>query len=250
MGTTTLLENHLTQLSELRAFQELQLPTRLYYTFELEGWRSLDEIRTLLDTVGFAAHGGVAGERLGMIGVSIGLDGPHYHGTAFTGDSYTGPDGNKIHPGPLVPPEHYRAIMRMAGSAGFHIHAEAAGRGSIELALTTLEEINETVPLVDRRNMLVHCEFPTREQIQRVKELGMTASTTTNFLWGKGSDVYLERLGRDYAENSIPFRWWLDEGVVVCNETDWVPRSPLFTIWQSIARQAGQTGEVMERIRR
>ena len=244
-GTTTLLENHLTRPSEARAYSELDLPMRMFYTYELPGWLSLGEISVLLDTIGFAAEGGFEGERFGIIGVSVGLDGPHYHGTAFTGGSYTGPDGTQVHPGPLTPPDHYRAIMRMAAERGFNIHTEAAGRGSIDLALSTLEEINETTPIVDRRTVLVHCEFPTQEQIARAGRLGIVPTTTTNFLWGKGSDVYLERLGREYSENCIPFRWWLDAGVPVCNETDWGPHSVLFTMWASIARQAGQTGEVI-----
>ncbi|MGM0931097.1 MAG: amidohydrolase [Actinomycetota bacterium] len=243
LGTTTLLENHLTRVDEARAYSELDLPLRMFYTYELEGSRSLDQISSLLDVIGFAAEGGISSERLGIIGVSVGLDGPHYHGTAYVGEPYIGPDGVLVNPGPLMPEEHYRAIMRMASERGFNIHAEAAGRASIELALSTLEDINKDIPIGDRRTLLVHCEFPTQEQIGRAKALGIVPTTTTNFLWGKGSDVYLERLGPDYSQNSIPFRWWLDEGVITCNESDWGPHSPLFTIWQSLAREAGLTGE-------
>ena len=39
--------------------------------------------------------------------------------------------------------------------------------------------------------------------------------------------------------------YWLDAGVPVSQSTDWGPRGALFTLWQSLARQAGLTGEVI-----
>lgn len=244
-GTTTLLENHLTTVDDIRAYAELDLPLRINYTFEIDADKSLDEVATLLRTVGFAAGGGFGTDRLGIVGISVGLDGPHYHGTAFLGEPYVGPHGTLVNPGPLTDPERYRTILRMIAESGFRIHAEAAGRASIDLALSVLAAIDADIPLTERRTILEHCEFPTQEQIAECRRLGVVPTTTTNFLWGKGADVYQERLGREYAENAIPFRWWLDAGVPVCNETDWGPHDPLFTIWQSMARQAGATGEVV-----
>jgi hypothetical protein len=244
-GTTTLLENHLTHVDEFRAYAELDLPLRVFYTFDIGADRSLDEVAVLLRTLGFASGAGFGNDRLGIAGISIGLDGPHYHGTAYLGEPYLGPHGTLVNPGPLTDPSRYRKIMRMVAESGFRIHTEAAGRASIDLALSTLAEIEADIPLSRRRTILEHCEFPTREQIQECRRLGVIPTTTTNFLWGKGADVYLERLGREYAQNAIPFRWWLDAGVPVCNETDWGPHDPLFTIWQSIARRAGATGEVI-----
>jgi predicted amidohydrolase YtcJ len=244
-GTTSLLENHLTGLDEIRAYAELDLPLRIHYTFEVDADKSLDEVATMLRTLGFAAGPGFGNDRLGIVGISIGLDGPHYHGTAYLGEPYQGPYGELVNPGPLTDPDRYRTIMRMIADSGFRIHTEAAGRASIGLALSALAEIDADLPIAQRRTILEHCEFPTQEQIAECRRLGVVPTTTTNFLWGKGADVYLERLGREYAENAIPFRWWLDAGVPVCNETDWGPHDPLFTIWQSIARQAGATGEVV-----
>lgn len=244
-GTTSLLENHLTGMDEIRAYAELDLPLRIHYTFEVDADRSLDEVASMLRMLGFAAGEGFGNDRLAIVGISVGLDGPHYHGTAYLGEPYTGPYGDLVNPGPLTDPDRYRQVMRMIAEAGFRIHTEAAGRASIDLALSTLAAIDADIPLRGRRTVLEHCEFPTQEQIATCRELGVVPTTTTNFLWGKGADVFLPRLGREYAENAIPFRWWLDAGVPVCNETDWGPHSPLFTIWQSIARQAGATGEVV-----
>ena len=85
-GTTTLLEAHLTDPEELRAYAELlhdeRLPLRIFYTFEIDARQSLADIERYLGTLRFAADGGFGTPRLKVVGVSIGLDGPYWHGAA------------------------------------------------------------------------------------------------------------------------------------------------------------------------
>jgi predicted amidohydrolase YtcJ len=248
-GTTTLLEAHLTDPEELRAYAELldeeRLPLRIFYTFEMDGTRSLDDTAAWLRTLRFAANGGFGSDRLRICGVSIGLDGPYWHGAAVNDAPYPGPFGDIVAPGPLVPPEHYRALLALAADMNFRIHAEAAGRGSIALALEAFAAIDRSRPIRDRRFVLEHCEFPTRAQIAECRRLGVAPTTSTNFIWGKGAEVYRERLGAAYADVAIPLRDWLDGGVPVSQSTDWGPHEAFFTVWQSLARQAGLTGEVI-----
>ncbi len=248
-GTTTLLEAHLTDPEELRAYAELlnegRLPLRIFYTFEIDGSQSLAEIERYLKTLRFAANGGFGNSQLKVIGCSVGLDGPYWHGAACNDAPYLGPFGDIVHPGPLIPVEHYRAILKLASAMGFRIHAEAAGRGSIEIALSAFAEIDRTMPIKDKRYVLEHCEFPTTAQIAECKRLGVAPTTSTNFVWGKGTEVYQQRLGAEYAEHAIPLREWLDGGVPVSQSTDWGPHEALFTLGQSLARRAGLTGLVV-----
>jgi predicted amidohydrolase YtcJ len=248
-GTTTLLEAHLTSPDELRAYVDLErhggLGLRVFYTFEIDATKSLPEIDQFLRTMSFAAERGFGTERLRIAGVSIGLDGPHWHGSAVAGEPYMGPYGKRVDPQPLVPPDTYRQIIRLAAQYGLRVHAEAAGRGSIAIALAAMREANAVRPINDLRFVLEHVEFPTLEQIADCKQLGIAPTTATNFIWGKGAEVYLGRLGEKYAAQAIPLRWWLDAGVPVAQSTDWGPREALFTLWQSLARQAGLTGAVI-----
>jgi len=248
-GTTTILEAHLTDPEELRAYAELleagQLPVRIFYTFEIDSRESLADIERFLRTVRFAANGGFGTARLKINGVSIGLDGPYWHGAACNDAPYIGPFGEMVDPAPLVDAEHYRAILELAAGMGFRVHAEAAGRGSIELALNTFAAVNEKTPIKDKRYVLEHCEFPTSSQIAKCAALGVAPTTSTNFIWGKGEEVYQQRLGANYANHAIPMRDWLDAGVPVAQSTDWGPHEPMFTLWQSLARQAGLTREVI-----
>jgi hypothetical protein len=248
-GTTTLLEAHLTDPEELRAYAELlnegRLPLRIFYTFEIDGRQSLAEIERYLKTLRFAANGGFGNSQVKVIGCSVGLDGPYWHGAACNDAPYPGPFGDIVHPGPLIPPEHYRSILNLAASMGFRIHAEAAGRGSIEIALKAFADIDRAMSIHEKRYVLEHCEFPTTAQIAACKRLGVAPTTSTNFVWGKGEEVYQQRLGDDYAEHAIPLREWLDGGVPVAQSTDWGPHEALFTLWQSLARHAGLTGRVV-----
>lgn len=248
-GTTTLLEAHLTDPEELRAYAELlaagRLPVRIFYTFEIDFTQSIDEIAKFLRTVRFAANGGFGTANLKVVGVSIGLDGPYWHGAACNDASYPGPFGDTVHPGALVPWEHYIQILKLAASMNFRIHAEAAGRGSISIALKAFNEIDAQSPIREKRYVLEHCEFPTVDQIRECARLGVAPTTSTNFIWGKGAEVYKDRLGARYADVAIPMRNWIDGDVPISQSTDWGPREALFTLWQSLARQAGLTGEVI-----
>ncbi len=248
-GTTTLLEAHLTDPAELRAYAELhaanRLPVRVFYTFEIDSRQTLDEIAAYLRTVRFAADGGFGTQQLKVIGVSIGLDGPYWHGAAAHGQAYMGPFGEMVNPDPLVTWEHYRAILALAAGLDFRIHAEAAGRASIAMALKAFAEIDAQTPIREQRYVIEHVEFPTLEQIQLCAQMGVAPTTSTNFIWGKGAEVYQARLGPQLAERAIPMRDWLDAGVPIAQSTDWGPRSALFTLWQSLARHAGLTGQVV-----
>ncbi|MCC2658123.1 MAG: metallo-dependent hydrolase [Panacagrimonas sp.] len=248
-GTTTLLEAHLTDPEELRAYAELlsagRLPVRIFYTFEIDFTQSIDEIAKFLRTVRFAANGGFGTANLKVVGVSIGLDGPYWHGAACNDAPYPGPFGDTVNPGALVPWEHYIQILKLAASMNFRIHAEAAGRGSISIALKAFNEIDAQSPIREKRYVLEHCEFPTLEQIRECARLGVAPTTSTNFIWGKGAEVYQRRLGAKYADVAIPMRNWIDGGVPISQSTDWGPRQALFTLWQSLARHAGLTGEVV-----
>ena len=198
-----------------------------------------------MKTIRFAANGGFGSAQLKVVGCSIGLDGPYWHGAACNDLPYPGPFGGSVHPSTLVPWDHYRAILRLAARLNFRIHAEAAGRGSISVALKAFAEIDAETPIRDKRYVLEHCEFPTQEQIAECARLGVAPTTSTNFIWGKGEEVYNQRLGAAYAERAIPLRDWIDGGVPIAQSTDWGPREALFTLWQSLARHAGKTGKVV-----
>src|SRR5690606_14240991 len=47
------------------------------------------------------------------------------------------------------------------------------------------------------------------------------------------------------ANQAVPLRSWLEHGVPVVQSTDYGPNDAMFTLWQSIARKNGWTGETL-----
>jgi predicted amidohydrolase YtcJ len=82
-----------------------------------------------------------------------------------------------------------------------------------------------------------------QDQIDKCKELGLTVTNCTNFLWGKGVEVFEDRMGKDAPYRVLPLRKWLDSGVLVAQSTDYGPFMPMFTLWQSLVRMAGLNGK-------
>ena len=245
-GTTSLLEAHLTHPRELAAYRALlesgELPLRVCFTFEIESDASAASIAAMLDTVRFAAGAGFGNDQLRVVGISAGLDGPYWHGAACHDQPYPGPFGESVAPGTLMPAATYREIVRQAIAHDFRLYTECAGTGAMDIALGELAAAHALTPIDQRRFVIEHCEFPRAEHIETCAALGIIPTTSTNFIWGKGTEVYLERLGAARAEQAIPLRDWLDAGVPVCQSTDWGPRNAMFTLWQSLVRHAGRTG--------
>ncbi len=53
----------------------------------------------------------------------------------------------------------------------------------------------------------------------------------------------MARLGKEMAARAIPLRRWIDAGVSIAQSTDFGPYMPMFTLWQSLKRIHGLTGE-------
>lgn len=147
--------------------------------------QSLETIANYLRTVSFAAGRGFGTDLLKVVGVSIRLDGPYWHGAAVNDAPYAGPLGQMVHPERLVPWEKYVAILRLAAEFGLRVHAEAVGRGSIGIALRAMQEVHAVTSIHDNRWVIEHVEFPTQEQIAQCQQLGVIPTTATNFIWGQ-----------------------------------------------------------------
>jgi len=68
-----------------------------------------------------------------VVGCSVGLDGPYWHGAACHDAPYPGPFGEIVNPGPLIPWEHYREILRLAARMNFRSMPKARGAGRLGL---------------------------------------------------------------------------------------------------------------------
>jgi hypothetical protein len=93
---------------------------------------------------------------------------------------------------------------------------------------------------------MVHCQFPTRDTFEKIRKLGAVVTTLASFLYVMGSG-YIKYLGKQLADEAIPLRDWLDNGVPVALSSDAPVTSfnPLMGIWSAVTRKEKTTGEVI-----
>lgn len=244
-GVTSVLENHGATLEELEIYGSNELPLRVFYAYNVDTSQDLATIESMFRLLAFARRPRFGDGRLFVVGVGVDIDGTHSAGQAFSDKPYVGPSGKMVQSRPFVEEAKYEAILRLAARYGLRVHTCAAGRGAIGMALRTFDRIHRDFDLSKRRWLIEHALFPTAEHIAAARRLGVIVTTATNFVWGQYSEVWKPRLGPSYATDGIPLRSWLKGKVCVCQTTDWGPQSMMFTLWQSIARRDGASGEAV-----
>jgi predicted amidohydrolase YtcJ len=112
----------------------------------------------------------------------------------------------------------------------------AIGDKTIIKVLDALESILEEYPREDHRHRIEHCELLSKEQVERIKDLGVIAAMQPNFVgaWCILQPMYQQRLGERRMNWCNPYRKLLDVGVVVAFGSDGMPFGPMFGIWGAI----------------
>lgn len=247
-GITTIYECHGTFREELMLAKKLwemgELPLRIYFAYQVDAEKSLEEIESWMQSVAHATGSGFGDDRLMTGGITVSIDGPILYGGGLMKEPYLDPYGKQAKGILLIPQEKLNQIALLAARNDLRLNSCVAGDKAIDITLEAFEEANKEVSIKDRRWLIQHISFPNRENIRKCKELGVVITTCSNFEWGEGEGFYMNRFGgRDYCDRLVPFRDWLDAGVITAQSTDFGPYQPMFTIWQSLKRIDGHTGK-------
>jgi predicted amidohydrolase YtcJ len=97
-------------------------------------------------------------------------------------------------------------------------------------------EVNAEVPIRDLRWVLGHISVLTREQVHRIRDLGLVLTTHTNRYIYKEGHLLQERWRLPDEDAISPLRWLDEAGVRFSLATDNVPTSLWHPIWQSVTR--------------
>ncbi len=111
--------------------------------------------------------------------------------------------------------------------------------------LDLYEEVNRVVPIRDRRWVIEHISTLTRDEIHRMRDLGVVVTTHTNRYISKEGEILRARGGAAREDEVVPLRALLDAGVHVALATDNVPPSLFHPIWQAVARVDRYSGRVI-----
>jgi len=246
-GVTIGYEGHVTQPEHLLLLKELwsrcDLTMRFYFAYEVDKSKSIDEIEGWMKSLAHATGSGFGDDRLRIGGVTVSIDGPSQLGVSVMNKPYVDPYGETTTGVQQISNEKLKEIAVLAAKYNLRMNIQVGGDKATDIALETYEAVSREIPIEDRRWVLQHIQHPSQENIDKCRKLGLAITTVSNFEYSKGKETYVKRLGGDYCERAIPLRRWLDAGVLVAQSTDGAHHEPMFTIWNSLKRVDGRTGE-------
>jgi predicted amidohydrolase YtcJ len=218
---------------------------RTSFAYEVEVNQSLDEIKRWMKNLAHATGKGFGDDMLRIGGITVSIDGPSQLGVSIMNKPYLDPFGHQTTGVPQIEADKLKKIVFLAAKYNIRMNVQVGGDKATDMALEAYDETNKQIPITGRRWVIQHIQHPSLDHIAKCKELGIAATTGSNFEYSKGVETYKKRLGGDYCERAVPLRRWLDADVLVSQSTDGAHFQPLFTIWNSLKRIDGRTGESM-----
>lgn len=145
-----------------------------------------------------------------------------------------------------IPPEKLRSLARLAFDNGFQFTAHTVGDGAVHALIDAYEAINRDLPLREHRPCITHCNFMSREAIDRMKAVGIVADLQPAWLRLDGATL-LKQFGPQRTEYFQPYKSLFDSGVVVGGGSDHMqkfgslrsinPYNPFLGMWITLTRQ-------------
>lgn len=256
VGVTTVYEAHNITPMHVRLAKELenrkQLTTRILLTYEVPkqlGDAPAGQVeKWVSDIASYSAGQGFGNDWLRIGGITASLDGPVQLGVAVMREPYIGPFGETTSGVQMFSNERLKEICLLAAKHNVRMNVQFAGSKTTDIALDTYEWVNKQIPINGRRWIFQHVQHPTKEQIERYKELGIHSTAVVGFEYTKGKETFVRRAGggrTDALETLMPFRWFFDTGAVIGNGTDGAHYEPMWNFWQLLTRMDGRTGEIL-----
>lgn len=179
--------------------------------------------------------------RVEMIGVKLVADGSIQGFTGYLSQPYYTPfhGDTRFRAYPAMPREQLFARVKALHAAGYRLAIHANGDEAIEDVLDAFEAAQAEHPVADPRMVLIHAQMARKDQVARMKELGVTPSFFTAHTWYWGDrhrDVFL---GPERAAVISPHKWAQEYDVRFSSHLDTpvVPMEPLQAVWSMVHRQ-------------
>jgi predicted amidohydrolase YtcJ len=158
-------------------------------------------------------------------GVTIGRGGPCWPGLLLMDRPYRGPFGDETTGVSFISRERANRAICFCAERGLRLNIVTAGTGEHEEYLEDLEALGDPGLAADGRPWIVqHIYLIREEQARRFAKLGIDATTSMSFSWGKG-EMIRERVGADVLDDLVPLRRLLDAGLRVGCGSDWGPKN-------------------------
>jgi predicted amidohydrolase YtcJ len=141
--------------------------------------------------------------------------------------------------------EEIRELTVRANDAGIRVSIHSIGDRGIDAALDAIEEAQRLNPRPDMRHRIEHNSCCTPKQLKRIKELGVTPSSSIGYMYGIGDD-YVENFGPERVRWLHPHRTMQEMGIVAGGNNDYAVTSysPFVQIYEAVVRKT-RTGQAV-----
>jgi len=129
-------------------------------------------------------------------------------------------------------------MVKQFHRAGYQIGIHANGDAAIDDVLYAYQEAQREFPRPDARHRIEHCQTPREDQLDRMKELGVTPSFFVGhvYYWGdRHRDIFL---GPERGARISPLSSALRRGIrfTLHDDTPVTPVNPLMSVWAAVNR--------------
>ncbi len=227
----------------IRAYQQLlaegvrKVRVNLMVRMEEGSEVTLEHMRML------GIESGFGNDWLKVMSLKIMGDGSGAGGTAgvYT-PQHRGPKGLGLM---ITDPEHLEMLVMKAHEAGIRVSIHSIGDRGIDVALDCIEKAQKVMALKGMRHRLEHNSCCTMKQLQRIKELGVTPSSSIGYMYGIG-DQYAENFGPERSRWLHPHKTMKAMGIIAGGNNDCPVTfySPFVQIYAAVTRKTG-SGQVI-----
>jgi predicted amidohydrolase YtcJ len=181
-------------------------------------------------------------------GVKILQDGSLQGFTGYlTAPYFTQPQEKSAYAGyPSRSREKLIEMVRAYHRAGYQIAIHANGDAAIDDVLAAFRQAQEEFSRPDARHRIEHCQTPREDQLDAIKELGITPSFFVGHVYYWGDRHQSIFLGPERAARISPLASAMKRGIrfTVHNDTPVTPVDPLLLVWCAVSRKT-KDGKVL-----
>lgn len=242
-GTTSVYEGHGLSPEVIRAYEELhennQLSVRSHIVIS-PTWDkgSLDEL--LKDWAIEAGGTGSGDDFLKYSGIYAEVGGTPQDYIRRAESDYSGWGGQSVDG--TLPPERgsLNDLIVAAAANDLRVNAITYSAASLDQHVAAFEQTNFN----DKRFVIEHVSFVSAENVEKIKNLGLIPTVLP------GSMIWLNGLGRtqdlppEQADQYVPLKSFVDNGIRFSIGTDNVPYNMLHSIGAAVTRLDATTGKV------
>lgn len=248
--------------SEIDRFQRLRaeqaLTVRVAISHSVGAGAPLEKVREAIKAV--AEHPLRAPDpRLRIVGIKSYQDGGMLTGSAYMREpwgvskiySITDPEYRGLL---FIPKEKLLEIVRTTVEHGLQFTAHTVGDGAVHNLVDVYEELSTTMPVRETRPCITHCNFMSREAVERMAKLGIVADIQPAWLYLDAKTLQAQ-FGYERLRYFQPLASIFASGGIAGGGSDHMqkigslrsinPYNPFLGIWTTITRRArGYDGQL------